>query len=90
MQNMLRPIVEAAGYRVVGDTEECDADLVIASKGSTLPDEIAEKTIWLRTEPEASGKKDASIYRYDRAGLLMALKSAGAEIGTKKAAGRGK
>jgi two-component system chemotaxis sensor kinase CheA len=32
--------------------------------------------IWLRTEPEAEGKKDQSIYRYDRAGLLMALKSA--------------
>ena len=26
---------------------------------------------------QAEGKKDQSIYRYDRAGLLMALKSAG-------------
>ena len=34
-------------------------------------------TIWLRTEPEPPGKKDDSIYRYDRAGLLMALKSRG-------------
>jgi two-component system chemotaxis sensor kinase CheA len=31
----------------------------------------------LRSEPEPKGKKDESIYRYDRAGLLMALKSAG-------------
>jgi two-component system, chemotaxis family, sensor kinase CheA len=76
MQNMLRPIVEAAGYRVVGDQEEVEADLVIASVGESPPSD-AERTIWLRTEPEPVGKKDDSIYRYDRAGLLMALKSAG-------------
>ena len=81
MQNMLRPIVEAAGYRVVGDSDECHADLVIASKGADVAAEEAKKTIWLRTDPEASGKKDESIYRYDRAGLLMALKSAGAGRG---------
>ncbi len=81
MQNMLRPIVEAAGYRVIGDTEESEADLVIASQGSDMPTEVAKRTIWLRTEPEASGKKDESIYRYDRAGLLVALKSASAGRG---------
>jgi two-component system chemotaxis sensor kinase CheA len=43
-----------------------------------VPEDEAKKTIWLRADPEASGKKDESIYRYDRAGLLMALKSAGA------------
>jgi two-component system chemotaxis sensor kinase CheA len=80
MQNMLRPIVEAAGYRVVGDDDEGEADLVIAAQGAEVAD-VAGKTIWLRTEPEASGKKDASIYRYDRAGLLIALKSAGAGSG---------
>jgi two-component system chemotaxis sensor kinase CheA len=81
MQNMLRPIVEAAGYRVVGDADECEADLVIASKGAEVPEDEAKKTIWLRTDPEAAGKKDESIYRYDRAGLLMALKTAGAGRG---------
>jgi two-component system chemotaxis sensor kinase CheA len=81
MQNMLRPIVEAAGYRVVGDGDECPADLVIASQGAEVADEGAKRTIWLRTEPEAAGKKDDSVYRYDRAGLLMALKSAGAGRG---------
>jgi len=81
MQNMLRPIVEAAGYRVVGDGDECEADLVIASKGAEVPEAEAKKTIWLRTDPEAVGKKDESIYRYDRAGLLMALKTAGAGRG---------
>jgi two-component system chemotaxis sensor kinase CheA len=77
MQNMLRPLVEAAGYRVIDDPEEETADVVIASLGEELPEDSAGKTIWLRSEPEASGKKDQSVYRYDRAGLLMALKSAG-------------
>jgi two-component system, chemotaxis family, sensor kinase CheA len=78
MQNMLRPIVEAAGYRVVGDEHDGDADLAIAAQGAEVPEESAKKTIWLRTIPDAAGKKDDSIYRYDRAGLLMALKTAGA------------
>ncbi|HSQ98379.1 MAG TPA: chemotaxis protein CheW, partial [Sphingomicrobium sp.] len=81
MQNMLRPIVEAAGYLVVGDEHDGDADLVIAAQGEPVPGEAAKKTIWLRTEPDAAGKKDESIYRYDRAGLLMALKTAGAGRG---------
>ena len=38
MQNMLRPIVEAAGYRVVGDEDEEAADLVIASQGDESPE----------------------------------------------------
>ena len=90
MQNMLRPIVEAAGYRVVGEADEIEADLVIASQGAKVATEAAKQTIWLRADPDSAGKKDDSIYRYDRAGLLMALKSAGAGNGTKKAAGRGK
>ena len=80
MQNMLRPLVEAAGYRVVDDAENEEADVVIASLGEELR-KTEHKTIWLRSEPEAAGKKDLSIYRYDRAGLLMALKSAGAGRG---------
>lgn len=78
MQNMLRPLIEAAGYRVVGDAEDDVADIVIASLGEDLPDNAGDRTIWLRTEPEASGTSDKSIYRYDRAGLLIALKSAAA------------
>jgi two-component system chemotaxis sensor kinase CheA len=65
MQNMLRPIVEAAGYRVVGEADEA-ADLVIASQGrnkveAAAPDDLAA----LRAR--AAGRDD-SIYRYDRAG----------------------
>ena len=49
--------------------------------GEELAEEASDKTIWLRTEPEAAGKKDDSIYRYDRAGLLMALEVVGAGRG---------
>jgi two-component system chemotaxis sensor kinase CheA len=78
MQNMLRPLVEAAGYRVVDDADDEKADVVIACLGEELPEEANDRTIWLRSEPDAASKKDQSIYRYDRAGLLMALKSVGA------------
>jgi two-component system chemotaxis sensor kinase CheA len=77
MQNMLRPIVEAAGYRVVSEADEDEADLVIVSDGTKVAKNAAGRTIRLRTEPEAAGAKDSSIYRYDRAALLVALKSAG-------------
>ena len=75
MQNMLRPIIEAAGYRVVSAESEAPADLVIASQGDEVGDNA--HAIYVRSNPEPAGKKDESIYRYDRAGLLMALKSVG-------------
>lgn len=89
MQNMLRPIVEAVGYRVVGDDHEGDADLVIASDDSP-PQAGAGRVIVLRSDPEEAGAADGSIYRYDRAGLLMALKSAGEGGGRKRRSGRAK
>ena len=77
MQNMLRPIVEAAGYRVVSEVDEFEVDLAILTDLSA-EDAAAARTIRLRAEPDPASEKDHSIYRYDRAGLLKALKSAGA------------
>jgi two-component system chemotaxis sensor kinase CheA len=77
MQNMLRPIVEAAGYRVVSDSDEVEADLAILSEASDK-DSAAVRIIRLRSDPDPASDKDETIYRYDRAALLMALKSAGA------------
>jgi two-component system chemotaxis sensor kinase CheA len=76
MQNMLRPIVEAVGYRVVDEDDKALADLAIVSHDAEVAPEDRNRTIRLRSDAEASGGKDDSIYRYDRAGLLMALKSA--------------
>ncbi|MCL6682753.1 chemotaxis protein CheA [Sphingomonas alba] len=74
MQNMLRPIVEAAGYVVIGEEDELIPDLVIASDDRPVESSDKAKTIVLRSDPE--GEDGESIYRYDRAGLLMALKAA--------------
>ena len=75
MQNMLRPIVEAAGYRVVGEGDDVEPDMVILSDSSAADGAAPGRTIRLRSDPEAAAAGDGSIYRYDRAGLLMALKS---------------
>jgi len=75
MQNMLRPIVESAGYRVVDETADLPADLTIAFEGGTAAANSA-RTIWLRSEPEGGARPD-SIYRYDRDGLLAAIRFAG-------------
>ena len=77
LQNMLRPIVEAAGYTVVDEHAELPADLTIALDGRGIEDD-GGRTIWLRTDPDAAGARRDSIYRYDREGLLRALKAAGA------------
>jgi two-component system chemotaxis sensor kinase CheA len=37
----------------------------------------AARKIVLRADPDAAGEDDETIYRYDRAELLMALKAAG-------------
>jgi len=75
IQNMLRPIVEAAGYLVIDEHDELIPDVVIASHPGAIDDDHADRTLVLRDEPEA-GIDDPSIYRYDRAGLLSALKAA--------------
>ena len=69
---ILEPLVQAAGYRVIGP-EEDEADLVIAmAEDDAEPIGGARATIRLRGEPEDDGND--TIYRYDRDGLLAALK----------------
>ena len=77
MQNMLRPIVEAAGYLVIGDSDELSADITIVSHGDPIEEGLGGRVLRLASDPEKVDGKD-SIYRYDRTGLLLALKSASA------------
>jgi len=77
MQNMLRPIVEAAGYLVIGEADELTADITIVSHGREVDPAESGRILRLATDPDAANGAD-SIYRYDRAGLLLALKSASA------------
>ncbi|HST37127.1 MAG TPA: chemotaxis protein CheA [Allosphingosinicella sp.] len=59
MENMLRPLIESLGYRVVAAREGIEADIVIAGEGETL---------------QIRGQSaDDAVHRYDRAGLVSAL-----------------
>ena len=72
-RTILEPLVEAAGYRIAGQDEEVEADLAISlAEETSEPTGVARETIRLRPDPEDDG--DGSIYRYDRDGLLAALK----------------
>lgn len=79
MQNMLRPVIEAAGYRVVvggteDDTEQAD---IIFRDSRTVAVSDDDRVILLR-DGAASEAGDASLHRYDRDGLLRALSLRGA------------
>ena len=75
MHNILRPILENAGYRVVAaehtDPQEVDVMIAAADEESVSGAEEG-KLLRLRSRPDDEAG-DGSIYRYDRAGLLSAL-----------------
>nr|WP_294846176.1 chemotaxis protein CheA [uncultured Sphingomonas sp.] len=76
MQNILRPIVEAAGYLVIGESDELAADLTIVSDGRSGGEVHEGRVLRLASNPDTADGH-SSVYRYDRAGLLMALKMGG-------------
>ncbi len=74
MDNMLRPLIEGLGYRVVGPEDDVPADLVIISADAEPPAFPKDASILrLRSRPERDRENDDSIYRYDRDALLGAL-----------------
>lgn len=84
-RNMLRPIVEAAGYRVVALDSDERADLMIAGAGAAPkadPPPGDGRVLWLSASPDAPANEN-HIYRYDRAGLLVALREAASAGGNK-------
>jgi len=73
-RTILEPLVEAAGYRIVSDDAE-DADVaIVLAEQDAAPGGTARNTIRLRQDPDDVGTDQNSIYRYDRDGLLAALK----------------
>lgn len=76
-QDFLRPLVEGAGYRVIGERDEEQADVAIAARETEGPAPQAARAIFLRATPEATPDMADTIYRYDRAGLMAALEAAG-------------
>ena len=74
MANMLRPMIESLGYRVIPAAEGVSADLLIASVDAPEQKNVAAtQVLRIRSAPDQSGENDNSVYRYDRAGLLSAL-----------------
>ena len=76
MQNFLRPMVEAAGYLVVDERDQSDADLAIVSQEVASVPARAGQVICLRSNPDTQPDLPDSIYRYDRASLMAALRTA--------------
>jgi two-component system chemotaxis sensor kinase CheA len=75
MQNILGPLVEAAGYRIGRAAEAGEADLVIVgAEADDVPP--ARQVLRIRSTPEPAHEDDSSIHRYDRAALLSALGAA--------------
>jgi two-component system chemotaxis sensor kinase CheA len=70
---ILAPLVEAAGYRVVGDDYDGEADVAFAGHAEAPP--RAAEVITLHPDPD-SAAAGGGIYRYDRAALTAALAAA--------------
>lgn len=75
-RSFLAPILELAGYRVaVGDPRpgEEAGDVLLCCGDAGAAGESAAPVVRLRATLAAQGPDDSSIYRYDRAGLMVAL-----------------
>jgi len=79
MRDVLRPIVEQAGYRVgySGEASDPDAAVMILSADRPTPElRSAAPVIRLRAAADEGTDSQGSIYRYDRRGLIAALAAA--------------
>lgn len=75
MRSFVKPLLEAAGYRVtdmLGSGER--ADVVLAMDEHVPANDVAAPVVRLRSQRGMAN--DGSIYRYDRDGLLSAIASA--------------
>ncbi len=80
MRDVLRPIVEQAGYRVAYDAEAiglAPAVMVLAAeRPPDAPSGVTAPVIRLRATADETASSAGSIYRYDRHGLIAALAAA--------------
>lgn len=77
-ERMLLPLVSAAGYRIASGKDE-SADVTIAlADGDSNNDtghSLTGRIIRIHSDPDANAATDGSLYRYDRAGLVNALRT---------------
>lgn len=77
-REVLRPLVEAAGYRVAfaGEATAEEAQIVIAGEGSAMEASVPSgRLVRLRSDISTRDADPGSVYRYDRAGLMTALRA---------------
>lgn len=74
-RNFLAPLLEMSGYRVEFGDGAADepADVVLAPAGSDVASDVAAPVLRLRASLARQNADDDSIYRYDRAALLIEL-----------------
>ncbi|MFC0101717.1 chemotaxis protein CheA [Sphingopyxis terrae] len=76
-ENFLAPLLRGAGYRVATAAdagEEADVMLCLTESGQGCGHDAGDlPVICLRSAAVSASPEDASVYRYDRAGLLAAL-----------------
>ncbi|PXA85058.1 chemotaxis protein CheA [Nostoc sp. 3335mG] len=78
MRDILRPIVEQAGYRVgwSGEGDEAAAVAILSADHAPAAPLPAASVIRLRATADETAASAGSIYRYDRHGLIAALAAA--------------
>ncbi len=73
VRSILRPMVEAAGYKIVGADSTEAVDVAITMSDQPTAPRHAGQVITLTNDPEAADHKGGVIYRYDRGTLLASL-----------------
>lgn len=79
MRDVLRPIVEQAGYRVAysGDPDDqAAAVMILSAERESGPPVSHAPVIRLRATADEDHAASGSVYRYDRSGLIAALVAA--------------
>ena len=74
MRAFLRPMLEQAGYRIVERVEEGERPTLVLAQADIAVPVAGAPVVRLRASPADIG--DGSIYRYDREGVLRALRIA--------------
>ena len=73
MELFLRPVLEAAGYRVATSAVQDEQPLVTLAMAGDKVDEGSAAIVRLRADAVASTEDQETIYRYDREALLSVL-----------------
>ena len=75
---ILEPLVRAAGYQIAHqDGEDADVLIAMAEDGPVPEGDFVGPVIYLRSDRENIAELPESIFRYDREGLLNALRAGG-------------